>query len=165
MFRKNLRSPFESHLYTYIKILKSLKCRDTFLVERIFHSLPDKRACRSSSEICAPHPTTRALWGDAQNNQHQSKIKEHPLLRMLFYFGWGAGISFLIFARCLGICLWKHLAKIFGHRSKTAHCAVFSLRSNPIYIPTTKNKGYQMVSFIFWLGCRDSNPGNVRVRV
>ena len=50
-----------------------LGCRDTFLAKRIFHSAPEKRAFRSSSEICEPHPTTHTLWGKMRNNLHTNK--------------------------------------------------------------------------------------------
>ena len=97
MFRKNLRSPFKnSALYCFF-----VMCRDTFLTERIFRPAPEKRAFRSADEICAPHPTTRALWA--------------------------------------------------------AH--------ETTYIRQKKETPPDWMVFLFWLGCRDSNPGNVRVRV
>ena len=42
-------------------------------------------------------------------------------------------------------------AKFFGHRSKTAHCAVFSLRSNPIIFSVTK-KDSTLLGAIFFCG-------------
>ena len=133
--------------------------------------------------------------------------------------------SLLDFAKHQDWIYMKCFEKFFGHRSKTAHCTVFSLRSNPIIYPhQNKNptllagkvesagtlalrQGYftlrlkselfdlrvkyaypipqrtrcgarfkttyiqakrtttRLGGCSFWLGCRDSNPGNVRVRV
>ena len=70
---------------------------------------------------------------------------------MLFRFGGGWGISFLIFAKQIAKLHYSCFAKIFGHRSKTAHCAVFSLRSNPIIFSVTK-KDSTLLGAIFLCG-------------
>ena len=41
------------------------------------------------------------------------------------------------FSKYLGLIYMLCFEKFFGHRSKTAHCAVFSLRSNPIIFSLT----------------------------
>lgn len=77
---------------------------------------------------------------------------------MLFRFGGGWGISLLIFSKQIAKPHYLCFAKIFGHRSKTAHCAVFSLRSNPPILFYAKQKSTPMGAFSFWRRMGDSNP-------
>ena len=51
-------------------------------------------------------------------------------------------------------------AKFFGHRSKTTHCVVFSLRSNPIVFSAQRKKHRFCGAFPLWRRERDSNPRN-----
>ena len=62
-----------------------------------------------------------------------------------FLFGGGWGISLLIFAQHFGK-INVMFRKIFGHRSKTTHCVVFSLRSNPIVYPRQNKKALTFVN-------------------
>ena len=66
------------------------------------------------------------------------------------------------FRICFNVMFRKNLRSPFKN---SALCCFFHCVRIPFIYPQQKNKGYQMVSFVFWLGCRDSNPGNVRVRV
>ena len=53
------------------------------------------------------------------------------------------------------------LAKSFGHRSKTAHCAVFSLRSIPLILcneKITREHSKEHSLAIFWWTRGESNP-------
>ncbi len=69
-----------------------------------------------------------------------------------FVFGGGWGMSLLIFAKqgrkIVSICF----AKIFGHRSKTTHCVVFSLRSNPPILLFTKQKKHPLARMLSCFG-------------
>ena len=53
-------------------------------------------------------------------------------------------------------------AKSFGHRSKTAHCAVFSLRSIPLILYPCKNKRGTLSCTSFIFGGPEGNRTPVR---
>ena len=64
------------------------------------------------------------------------------------------------FAKHFGLSFMLCFAKFFGHRSKTTHRVVFSLRSNPFSIlaPKKQEAPPNEDASCFWRRGRDSNP-------
>ena len=87
VYKFNDASQFNKYpLYTRKQNKRAPKCRDAFLAERIFHSSPEKRAFRSSSEICAPH-LARFTCEAALNAITQAKKKGYRMVSFLFWLG------------------------------------------------------------------------------
>ena len=74
------------------------------------------------------------------------KNKRHPFGCLCF--SWGIGIRSCIL-QSISIPFSLCFAKCFGHRSKTLHRSVFSLRSNPCKNSPAKTKGTLLGAFVF----------------
>ena len=115
-------------------------CRDTFLTERIFRPVPEKRAFRPADEICAPHPTTRALWGSAQNNLPPAK-KETPPDWMVYLFLAGVQGFVLDFCSTFRICFYVMFRKNLRSPFKnSALCCFFTAFESQLYTHNKKQR-------------------------
>ena len=81
--------------------------------------------------------------------------------RQKFLFCWAEREGFALeFFKTFHSVYLLCFEKFFGHRSKTTHRVVFSLRSNPYYILAQRKKHRNCGAFSLWRRERDSNPRN-----